>query len=113
MEKVQALGERNCPNFISHDKEDEPEPKPQQVQASPSQNTHLGSELKNLATSYNQETTKELEWHRNRENLIMELSKSADAHKIAKFNKVNEEEPLFVKLKEKNGEMQSRQSSMT
>jgi len=49
--------------------------------------------LKNLATSYNQEATKELEGLRDRANLIMELSKIADAYTIAKSNKANEEEP--------------------
>ncbi len=49
--------------------------------------------MKNLATSYNQEATKELEDLRRRSNLIMELSKIADAHTITKSNKVIDEEP--------------------
>ncbi len=120
LEKIPVLEEQNSPNLISDDEEDEPEPK--QIQARPSQHTHLRSELKNLATSYNQEATKEPEGHKDRANIIMELSKIADAYTIAKSNKANEEEPQSfeeaykktqTKLKEKNGEMQSRKSSMT
>ncbi len=116
LEKIPVLEEQNSP---SDDEEDEPEPK--QIQARPSQHTRLRSELKNLSTSYNQEVTKELEGLRDRANLIMELSKIADAYTIAKSNKANEEEPQSfeeaykktqTKLKEKNGEMQSRKSSM-
>ncbi len=77
--------------------------------------------MKNQATSYNQEATMEVEGLRDRANLIMDLSKIADAHTNAMLNKVDEEEaqPLKrltitqIKLKEKNGEMQSRKSSMT
>ncbi len=69
LEMIPALEEQNGPNIISDNEEDQPEPKPQKVQAHPSQNTHLRSELKNLATSYNQEAPKELEGHRDRANL--------------------------------------------
>ncbi len=41
LEKIPALEEQNGPNFISDDEEGEPEPKPQQVQARPSENSRL------------------------------------------------------------------------
>ncbi len=80
LEKIPVLEEQNGPIFISDFEEYEPQHKPRQVKARPSQNTCLRSELKNLATSYNQEAIKELEGLRDRENLMMELSKISDAH---------------------------------
>ncbi len=71
LEKIPALEVQNGPNFISDDEEDELEPKPQQVQTRPSQNSCLRSGLKNLATSYNQESIKELKGLRDRANIIM------------------------------------------
>ncbi len=53
----------------------------------------ITSELKNLATSYNKEATKELEGLRDRANLIMELIKIVYAHTNSKPNKVIKEEP--------------------
>ncbi len=93
LEKIPELEEQNSPNFISEDEDNEREPNPQQVQAIPNQITHLRSELKNSATSYNHKATKELDGLRDRANLIMELSKFVDAHTNAESNKVNEDEP--------------------
>ncbi len=46
LEKIPVLEEQNGPNFMSVVEEDEPEPKPQQVKARPSQHTCLRSESK-------------------------------------------------------------------
>ncbi len=83
LEKIPAQEEQNGPNFISDDEEGE---------LKPSQNISLRNELKNLATSYNPEATKDLEGILDRGNLIMELSKIGDAHTISKSKKVIEEE---------------------
>ncbi len=54
LDRIPTSQENFGPNLVSNDEEE-------QIQARPSQNNHLRNELKNLATSYNQEATKELE----------------------------------------------------
>ncbi len=80
LEKTPGQEEQIGSDFISDGKEDEPKPESEQVQARPRQNMCLRSELKNIATSCNQEMTNELECLRDENN-------SRWSHTIAKTTK--------------------------
>ncbi len=95
LETMSEPEEETGPNSIREDEADESRLEEKQIHKRQSKNIYLRNELQNLASSYNQEASKEQDRLREQANLIQELSQIVDDQTIANMIHVIEEETQY------------------